>query len=51
VFTLPAVAFGRRWVHELSTELPDLEPGAEVHPARGVVAVEARSLVVLRRIA
>jgi len=51
VFTLPAVAFGRRWAHELSTALPDLDPGSEVHPARGLVAVEARSLVVLRRIA
>jgi isoamylase len=51
VFTLPAVSFGRRWVHELSTAEPELEPGSEVHPARGVVAVEGRSLVVLRRIA
>jgi glycogen operon protein len=51
VFTLPAVSFGRRWVHELSTAEPELEPGSEVYPARGVVAVEGRSLVVLRRIA
>ncbi len=51
VFTLPAVSFGRRWVHELSTAQPELEPGSEVYPARGVVAVEDRSLVVLRRIA
>jgi glycogen operon protein len=51
VFTLPAVSFGRRWVHEVSTAEPELEPGSEVHPARGVVAVEGRSLVVLRRIA
>jgi glycogen operon protein len=51
VFTLPAVSFGRRWVHELSTSEPDLEPGAEIYPARGVVPVEGRSLVVLRRIA
>ncbi len=51
VFTLPAVSFGRRWVHELSTAEPDLEPGAEVYPARGVVPVDGRSLVVLRRIA
>ena len=49
-FTLPSVAFGRRWAHELSTAAPELEPGAEVHPARGVVAVEGRSLVVLRRV-
>ena len=51
VFTLPAVSFGRRWVHELSTADPELEAGVEVFPARGVVPVEARSLVVLRRIA
>jgi hypothetical protein len=38
-------------VHELSTAEPDVEPGAEVYPARGVVPVEGRSLVVLRRIA
>jgi isoamylase len=51
VFTLPAVGYGRRWVHELSTANPDLQPGSELHPARGIVAVEHRSLVVLRRIA
>ena len=43
--------FGRRWAHELSTAAPELEAGAEVHPARGVVPVEGRSLVVLRRVA
>jgi glycogen operon protein len=51
VFTLPAVAYGRRWARELSTAHPDIAPGTEVYPARGVVAVENRSLVVLRRIA
>jgi glycogen operon protein len=51
VFTLPAVSFGRRWVHEVSTAEPELESGSEVHPARGVVAVDGRSLIVLRRIA
>ena len=51
VFTLPAVSFGRRWVHELSTAEPELEPNSEVYPARGVVAVDDRSVVVLRRIA
>ena len=50
-FTLPSVTFGRRWAHELSTAAPGLEAGAEVHPARGVVPVEGRSLVVLRRVA
>jgi hypothetical protein len=38
-------------VHELSTANPDLQPGSELHPARGIVGVEHRSLVVLRRIA
>ena len=51
VFTLPAVAYGRRWGHELSTAEPDIAPGSELYPARGVVAVENRSLVVLRRVA
>ena len=51
VFTLPAVSFGRRWANELSTAEPELEAGAVVYPARGVVPVESRSLVVLRRIA
>jgi glycogen operon protein len=50
-FTLPAVSFGRRWAHELSTAEPEREPGDDVYPARGIVAVENRSLVVLRRIA
>ena len=50
VFTLPAVAYGRRWAHELSTAEPDIEPGSELYPARGIVAVENRSLVVLRRV-
>jgi len=48
-FTLPAVSFGRRWTHELSTGEPEKEAGSEVHAARGVVPVEGRSLVVLRR--
>jgi isoamylase len=50
-FTLPAVAYGRRWAHELSTAEPEESPGATVFPARGLVPVEGRSLVVLRRIA
>jgi glycogen operon protein len=49
-FTLPAVSFGRRWTHELSTAAPEVEAGAEILPARGVVPVEGRSLVVLRRV-
>jgi glycogen operon protein len=50
VFTLPAVAYGRRWANELSTAEPDAEPGAVVFPARGVVGVDGRSLVLLRRV-
>jgi glycogen operon protein len=50
VFTLPAVSFGRRWAHELSTAEPELEPSSAVYPARGVVPVEGRSLVLLRRV-
>ena len=49
-FTLPAVAYGRRWALELATAEPGLEPNATVYPARGLVAVEGRSLVLLRRI-
>ncbi|MDP9491823.1 MAG: glycogen debranching protein GlgX, partial [Actinomycetota bacterium] len=50
VFTLPAVAYGRRWTNELATAEPELEPGSSVFPARGVVGVEGRSLVLLRRV-
>ena len=50
-FTLPAISYGRRWAHELSTAEPDEAPGATVYPARGLVPVEGRSLVILRRIA
>ena len=50
VFTLPAVAYGRRWTSELSTAEPDAEVGSAVFPARGVVPVEGRSLVLLRRV-
>ena len=50
LFTLPAVSFGRRWAYELSTAEPQLEPGSQIYPARGVVPVEGRSLVVLRRV-
>jgi isoamylase len=49
-FTLPAVSFGRRWTNELSTAEPEVEAGAEIYPARGIVPVEGRSLVVLRRV-
>ena len=50
LFTLPAVSFGRRWAHELSTAELQVEPSGQIYPARGVVPVEGRSLVVLRRV-
>ena len=50
VFTLPAVAYGRRWTNELATAEPDAEVGSAMFPARGVVPVESRSLVLLRRV-
>ena len=50
VFTLPAVVYGRRWTTELSTAEPEVEAGSAVFPARGVVPVESRSLVLLRRV-
>jgi glycogen operon protein len=49
-FTLPAVAYGRRWENVLSTAAPETEPGLEVYRARGIVSVEGRSLVLLRRV-
>jgi isoamylase len=50
-FRLPAVAFGRRWSHELSTADPSLPVAQAVYAARGSVPVESRSLTILRRIA
>jgi glycogen operon protein len=47
VFTLPPPRFGRRWTLELTTA--DGEVG-EVFPARGLVPLDARSTVVLRRV-
>ena len=47
VFTLPPPRFGRRWRLELSTM--DDPPGEEF-PARGLVPLEARSVVVLTRV-
>jgi glycogen operon protein len=48
VFTLPPPRFGRRWETELSTAEPLV--AGEVVPARGLVPLEARSVVVLRRV-
>ncbi len=47
VFTLPPPRFGRRWELELSTAEPNLEPA--IFPSRGLVPLESRSVVVLRR--
>jgi glycogen operon protein len=48
-FLLPTRRFGVRWSHELSTAEPGLEPGARQYAARQPVAVESRSLLVVRR--
>ncbi|HSL66226.1 MAG TPA: hypothetical protein VK874_16355, partial [Gaiellaceae bacterium] len=45
-FTLPPRRFGRRWALELSTAEPDAH--GDPFPARGLVPVEGRSVVVLR---
>ncbi len=47
VFTLPPPRFGRRWELELSTIDPNAEPA--VYPGRGLVPLEPRSIVILRR--
>ena len=46
-FTLPPRRFGAAWEVELQTTDPDAQ--AATYPARGEAAVEARSLVLLRR--
>lgn len=48
-FTLPPRRFGLRWELVLSTFEPDAE--AATFPARGLVHVEGRSIVLLRRVA
>jgi glycogen operon protein len=48
-FVLPPTRFGRRWVHELCTADPALEPNGTTFAARAHVPVEARALRVLRR--
>jgi glycogen operon protein len=47
-FTLPPPRFGRRWKLELSTAEP--AAAGDVAPARGLVPLEERSVVVLRRV-
>jgi isoamylase len=48
-FRLPARRFAARWQFELSTAEPDLEVGARSWTARQDLAVESRSVLVLRR--
>ncbi len=48
-FRLPPRRFGNRWRHVISTADPDLPEDGESWPAREVLTLEARSLVVLRR--
>ena len=49
-FVLPPARFGRRWVHELATAEPELQPDGATYRARDAVEVEARALRVLRRV-
>ena len=46
-FTLPPRRFAARWTTELNTAEP--KSGGEIVSARGIVPVDSRSLVVLRR--
>jgi pullulanase/glycogen debranching enzyme len=48
-FTVPGPPWGRRWVTALDTRAPRLEEGDHAHEAGQTLTVEARSLVVLRR--
>jgi glycogen operon protein len=48
-FLLPPRRFGQRWKLELSTAEPDIGEGELNFPARAEVAVEARSIILLRR--
>ena len=48
-FKLPTKRFGTRWKFELSTDEPEAEEGSRSYPARATVAVQSRSVLVLRR--
>jgi glycogen operon protein len=48
-FRLPTRRFGSRWSLEVSTAEPDVEAGARTWGARDDVAVESRSILVLKR--
>ncbi len=50
-FRLPPSAYGRRWAYEIGTVNAELPPHARVYSARDTLAVEGRSLLVLRRAA
>ena len=49
MFTLPARRFGNRWRQVISTVEPEAPEGWRTWPARTQVAVEARSLLLLKR--
>jgi glycogen operon protein len=51
VFMLPPRRFGARWAFELSTVVPEAEPGSTLFGARTEVPVPSRSIVVLKRVA
>jgi isoamylase len=48
-FSLPTRRFGVHWAHELSSAEPAVQPGERDYAARQPVAVESRSLLLLRR--
>jgi isoamylase len=50
-FVLPRQRVGRRWCLELSTAVPEIEPGGVEYEARAEVAVMSRSILVLKRLA
>ncbi|HZU39552.1 MAG TPA: alpha-amylase family glycosyl hydrolase, partial [Solirubrobacteraceae bacterium] len=49
-FMLPRRRFGAQWTLELSTDAPELAPGAASHGARTEVKVREHSVVILRRV-
>jgi isoamylase len=49
IFHLPHPRLGERWLLELATHDPDAEPGSAEYPARGELALPARSMLVLKR--
>jgi glycogen operon protein len=49
VFTLPPRRFGARWAVELATAKPERRDEGPTAAARDELAVEARSLLLLRR--